>query len=52
MGPISSVVRKNCGPAFGRREDSVFMNICCNKKFVEFSIPQQRRTTGVFESDV
>ena len=52
MGPISSVVRKNCGPAFGRREDSVFMNICCNKKFVEFSIPKQRRTTGEIGSDV
>ena len=52
MGPISSVVRKNCGPEFRGGTDSVFMNICCNKKFVGFSTPQQRRTTVVFGKGV
>ena len=30
---------KNCTSAFRSGTDSVFMNICCNKKFVGFSTP-------------
>ena len=36
---FSSVVRKNCPPVFRSGTDSVFMNTCCNKKFVGFSPP-------------
>ena len=36
---FASVVRKNCAPAFRSGTDSVYMNTCCNKKFVGFSPP-------------
>ena len=52
MGPNLSVVRKNCSPAFRSGIHSVFMNICCNKKFVGFSTSQQRRTSEVFGNGV
>ena len=36
VGPISSAVRKNCAPVLRSGTDSVFVNICCEKKFVGF----------------
>ena len=38
--------------AFRTGTDRLFMNICCNKKFVGFSTPQQRRTMLVFRNGV
>ena len=52
MGPILSVVRRNSAPAFKSGTDSVFVKICCDKKFIGFQTPQQHRTTDAFGNDV